>query len=130
MAMEDALTDSEVAWATIAPAEADTTVRMAEIRGQSEDEAFEAIVAQEEPRVVAETYSIAETIPVEDELPIAQTFPMETVQVEELPTVATTVELSEVYGLHYERTNGMDRTAILSEVRLIAKSFGSALPSH
>jgi type IV pilus secretin PilQ/predicted competence protein len=121
MAMDDALMDSEVAWATVAPSVADASMQMAQIRDQSEDEAFEAIVAQEESREIAETYPIAETIPLEDELPIAQTDPMtetlpaETTQVESLPTVPTSAGLSEVYGLHYERTDGMDRTAILSD---------------
>jgi type IV pilus assembly protein PilQ len=93
-AMSDALSTNELAWANsqAAPAE---MVEMAEM------------VDFEEVTEVAE----ASATEIDDEEEVV--FEVETEEVVELPAMAG--DLSQVYGLHYERANGVDRTAILSD---------------
>jgi type IV pilus secretin PilQ/predicted competence protein len=103
-AMADALAAAEAAWMASAepaseeivvastPASIDETLEAAEMDpSEVESMAFEPEVA-----AVAIEESLDEVAPIEDASMAA-------------------FELAEIYGLHYERTEGMDRTAILAD---------------
>ncbi|MEZ4354048.1 MAG: type IV pilus secretin PilQ [Myxococcota bacterium] len=93
-AMSAALAASESAWAARAPAGSS-------VADDEELEAFEALVAEDadagdEMLTAGATFEEAPAAPAA--MPAEPALP-----------------LAEVYGLHYERTEGMDRTAILSD---------------
>jgi len=96
-AMADALDSSEEAWLA------------------SAEPVSEEMLVPSEPAVMTDSFLMDETeevafesevVPVEESLE-------ESAATEDLSMA--TFELAEVYGLHYERTDGMDRTAILAD---------------
>jgi type IV pilus assembly protein PilQ len=99
LAMTDALAASELAWmASAEPASQEEAVASSQPASMSGDfaasETAEPLAFESEVMPVEE--AIEEIAPVED------------------PSMAA-FELAEIYGLHYERTDGMDRTAILAD---------------
>lgn len=120
-ALDEALSASEAAWVASAaeslpqpPATADDAGQLEEaftaVTDSLEAESFEAGSVEEEapPTPVAGVTDFEET---------DGFAPMEEPQAVEpgSTTAMEAFELAEVYGLHYERTDGMDRTAILAD---------------
>jgi type IV pilus secretin PilQ/predicted competence protein len=103
-AMTDAVAASEAAWmASAEPASEEivvssTPASIAETLESDEANASDAESMAFEPEVAA--------VPVEESLE-------EVAPIEDASMAA--FELAEIYGLHYERTDGMDRTAILAD---------------
>jgi type IV pilus secretin PilQ/predicted competence protein len=108
-AMTDALDESEAAW-----------LASAEAVGSQDDTAFETTqtddASVEETSFAASESTIDETI---DETEVdTPTSAFESAEPIADTAVIPDLELAEVYGLHYERADGMDRTAILSDEAL------------
>ncbi|MCR9096871.1 MAG: type IV pilus secretin PilQ [bacterium] len=120
-AMTDALDGSEAAWIASATAAATPMAEEPiEDAPAFADEAPMEIAAEETTPVVAK--EAAFMAPAEDFA--AESDPVEIVAVEETAlemapaadeAALATLSLAEVYGLHYERTEGLDRTAILAD---------------
>jgi type IV pilus secretin PilQ/predicted competence protein len=118
-AMTDALAASEAAW--MASAEPASEENVEETVPASE-EIVEEIVASSTPTSMEETLEVEEMNPSEAEAmafePELAAVPVEESVDEVAPIEDTSMaafELAEIYGLHYERTDGMDRTAILAD---------------
>lgn len=116
-AMSDALSEAESAWIAQAP-----TAEMTEEVAFEEPAAsgFDAMDGGEAPAEEA-AFAVAE-VESEDAIdafatagPEGEVDAFATVETVEETSIVETLELAEVYGLHYERTEGMDRTAILSD---------------
>jgi type IV pilus assembly protein PilQ len=131
-AMTDALAASEEAWlasavpvdvpmeSEAAAIESESMLEMTELAEKSvEEDGLEVTAAQElgaeETTLEGMTLS-AEAIELTATETIEEAPPLSIETVEEVaPLSMETFELAEVYGLHYERTDGMDRTAILAD---------------
>jgi type IV pilus assembly protein PilQ len=108
-AMSDALSASEAAWAATAAPAADAALADVDPTSMTEDFGFEEVGGGEV--VVDET--AMEGLDIESDVLALEEAIVETASMENDSMAA--FELTEVYGLHYERTDGMDRTAILSD---------------
>ncbi|GEM_PF-570530 len=142
-AMTEALDTADAAWiasATAEPTDAEAPVAFEEAVATEAPIAFEEAVATEEPIAFEEAVATEEPVafdaPVETEevVAVAETpeFAFDGVEpVVEVPAAAdpatetapmaadeaalASLQLAEVYGLHYERSEGLDRTAILAD---------------
>ena len=117
-AMDDALSASEQAWlASAAPMELEpASEETTEAELQSVEEMPAALAAESGTDSNDAWESVSQVAA--DDSPVALVDEPEAsaeVLVEEAEFSIAAFELAEVYGLHYERTDGMDRTAILSD---------------
>jgi len=106
--MSDRIAANEAAWvASVAPA-----------AEEAPSEAFEAIESEPtDEEIVALVHGVSEA---EEAAPLSETQAGEEMAAEEaddtsVVALSDNADLSAVYGLHYERTEDMDRTAILSD---------------
>ena len=119
-AMTEALSASEVAWiASAAPAPVDSF----EVVPAIEDLALDTDAGTDQTVAAYDTAPSYEEVAVIEEAPLAEPL-VETapaliaepiVETTPAPLAIENFELAEVYGLHYERTEGLDRTAILAD---------------
>lgn len=116
-AMTDALDASEANWIASATPIETTTIDSAPLETAAFEAEDEMAADSEVARWAdAETAAPAAADPVEfapeaeEELVVAEATPMAADE-----AAIASFELAEVYGLHYERTEGMDRTAILAD---------------
>ncbi|CAM9645660.1 unnamed protein product [Discosporangium mesarthrocarpum] len=120
-AMSEALDASEAAWIAAATAAPTSTFDAAIDEDAAFEETLNQIASEDTMPIVAEEAVVAETLPVE----LAATEATEEPTYEVAPAAyeapaaddaaLATLTLAEVYGLHYERTEGLDRTAILAD---------------
>ncbi len=117
-AMTEALDGAEAAWIANAAAAPTPETELAFDEEAAFEQTLEAIAAEDDSATLpqdayAADTSLAEVAPVEET-------PYETAPAAYEAPVAedaapSTLTLAEVYGLHYERTEGLDRTAILAD---------------
>jgi hypothetical protein len=123
LAMSDALTASEEAWAssfapasslgeTMAAVSTADDVAMEAAVSTADDVAMESVVATSDDVMMEETAGIEEMAIVDEQPAGSEMVPEATLSAEVLSYDG---ELTTVYGLHYERKEGLDRVAILSE---------------
>ena len=106
-AMTDALSASEGAWIASAAPIAVDSVKEGMIAPQAADLVLDPNDGFDR------TVAAFDTEPTYQD--VAELIVEEVAAIEEVPLAIEAFELVEVYGLHYNRTNGLDRTAILAD---------------